>query len=244
MIDQKRLQQKSRLGTILINRRYVTQVQLDKALELQASSNLRLGEALIELGFIDQKQLKRALRRQNWLRSITAGVALVLAPFSPAFAASQGTTGKSSSASSQISVTILPKTILNGEQSLKLGQGRSNLTDPLCFSNYAAANAGTFIYSVKAAGSGDNGEFSLKDENSNTINYQVAFQHEGKGFDSLNAKQSSSSYQVDSNSKLSCSRSALSQLKVSLSKENKDLQKGQIAKSPYAGALTLIVAAE
>jgi len=244
MIDQNKLQQKSRLGSILVSRGYVTPAQLAQALELQASSDIRLGEALIELGFIDQTQLKKALRRQNWLRSITAGVALVLAPFSPAFAASQGATGKSSSGSSQISVTILPKTILNGEQSLKLSEDSAKVSDPLCFSNFAAANSGTFMYSVKAAGSGENGAFQLKDADSNTINYQVAFQHEGKGFNPLNAKQTSQDYQVNGNSRISCNQSALSQLKISLNKNNNSPEKQRFAESAYSGTLTLTVVAE
>ncbi|MCW8876696.1 MAG: hypothetical protein OQK51_06515, partial [Kangiellaceae bacterium] len=169
MIDNDKLQQKSRLGTILTNRKYITESQLTQALSYQMEHGVRLGEALIELGFIDSKQLKRALRRQSWLRSIAAGVALVVAPFSPAFAASQGTLGKSSSASSQISVTILPKSVVNGNDSLKFSSNtQSQLSDPLCINNM-----GLDLFSVEASGSGNKGEFVLVDKQNQSVSYQV-----------------------------------------------------------------------
>ena len=244
MIDQSKIQQKSRLGSILVSRQYISQAQLDEALVFQATNQVRLGEALLTLGFIDQKQLKRALRRQNWVRGAAAGVALVLAPFSPAFAASQGVSGKTSSASSQISVTILPKTLLNGESSLAVNQGKSSISNPLCLANLAEDNAGAFMYSVQAEGSGKNGAFELSDKENNRVSYQVAFQHQGKGFETLTASKSSKEYQIKNLSKFACSPSALSQLKVSMKNSDTFAESKLPSTEPLSGTLTLTIAAE
>jgi hypothetical protein len=113
----QQLEEKSRLGKILINRRYISERELTEALVYQATHDVRIGEALMTLELITPLQLKRALRRQNWLRSVTTGVALIVTPFTPVLAASNGNLGTSSTASSHISLTILPK---NQAQSFRI----------------------------------------------------------------------------------------------------------------------------
>lgn len=234
MIDNDKLQQKSRLGTILTNRKYITESQLTQALSYQMEHDVRLGEALIELGFIDAKQLKRALRRQSWLRSIAAGVALVVAPFSPAFAASQGTLGKSSSASSQISVTILPKSVVNGNDSLKFSSTtQKQVSDPLCFNKM-----GLDLFSVQASGSGDKGQFLLVDQNNQSVSYQVGLSRSGQDEQTLNPQQKTSSFKSVSQTLFDCGSGQSDRLKVSLDPKAKRSQ------SNYAGTLTLTIVAE
>jgi len=80
---QHNTQQEYRLGSILLQRGYINSEQLRVALRLQESVGLQLGEALLQLGYISPRQLKRALRRQNWLRSLAAGIALLSSPLCP-----------------------------------------------------------------------------------------------------------------------------------------------------------------
>jgi hypothetical protein len=77
---------KSRLGRLLINRGYITEVQLDEALKLQASQKMMLGEVLISQGWISAKDLQRTLKHQSRYRYTAAFVALAAAPFQPMLA--------------------------------------------------------------------------------------------------------------------------------------------------------------
>src|SRR5690606_31684561 len=77
---------KSRLGRLLINRGYITEAQLDEALQLQASQKIMLGEVLIQKGWISEKELKRTLKHQSRYRYTAAFVALAAAPFQPMLA--------------------------------------------------------------------------------------------------------------------------------------------------------------
>ncbi len=241
MIDPNKLHLKSRLGTILVNRKQITSAQLEQALAMQASQQIRVGEALVKLGFIDEKQLAKALTKQNWLRTATTSLALVLAPFSPAFAANQGNIGNTSSASSQISVTILPKTLLNGEQAVKLEGKSSHITEPLCMSNLGNGT-NDFLYSIKASGSGKDGAFQLTNTNNHPLDYQVAFQHQDTNFDRLKAKQNSRSYQTSANN--SCDVSDSSRVKISIDNEQDTKVAALSSRNAYSGTLTLTIAAE
>lgn len=82
---QKRqdIQQRSRLGTLLIHKGMITRQQLDEALILQSQSGMRLGEALISKGWITQKQLDKALRKQSRYRLVAAVSAVLLGPLQP-----------------------------------------------------------------------------------------------------------------------------------------------------------------
>jgi hypothetical protein len=77
---------KSRLGRLLVNRGYISELQLDEALKLQASENMMLGEVLVKQGWISEKELKRTLKHQSRYRYTAAFVALVAAPLQPMMA--------------------------------------------------------------------------------------------------------------------------------------------------------------
>jgi type IV pilus assembly protein PilB len=62
-----------RLGTILVNRKLVTEEQIETAIALQAESGKRFGQIMVEKGWIDEKDLLNALSEQFglpliWLR--------------------------------------------------------------------------------------------------------------------------------------------------------------------------------
>ncbi|WP_430459862.1 hypothetical protein ACQUQU_11665 [Thalassolituus sp. LLYu03] len=82
---QKRhdIQQRSRLGSLLINKGLITRQQLDEALVMQSTSGMRLGEALISKGWLTQRQLDKALRKQSRYRLIAAVSAVLLGPLQP-----------------------------------------------------------------------------------------------------------------------------------------------------------------
>lgn len=76
------IQEKSRLGTLLVHRGLITRQQLDEALIAQACGR-KLGEVLIERQLITQKQLNKILRGQSRYRMIAAFSAMLLAPLQP-----------------------------------------------------------------------------------------------------------------------------------------------------------------
>ena len=53
-----------RLGEILIERRQITQEDLDRALELQRERGDKLGKILVDLGFVAQRDVLSALAEQ------------------------------------------------------------------------------------------------------------------------------------------------------------------------------------
>lgn len=75
----------ARLGEILLDRSWISQEDLRRAIEQQAQSQLPLGQILIAQASITERQLKRALRWQRFARaallvgSMTAAVAPVAA---------------------------------------------------------------------------------------------------------------------------------------------------------------------
>ncbi|WP_444995604.1 hypothetical protein [Aliikangiella sp. IMCC44359] len=235
MLEQNDLQQKSRLGIILINRGYITQEQLDTALKHQQHTNSRLGELLLEFNFIDKNQLARALRRQNWTRSIAATVALVLTPLSPVFAAGPGNTGTSSKTSAQINMTVVPKSITTGPASLLFNsrRGPSQVSDGLCTSNLGAD-----IYRIKASGSGKKGQFVLSNPNYGELSYQVAYKHQNNQFEKLDMAKASRNFQNARPVNL-CADSAANRLKVSLKNPQ-----SVSSKSSYSGYLTVTIVPE
>jgi hypothetical protein len=82
---QKRLeiQQKSRLGLLLINKGLITRPQLDQALRLQSETGLRLGKVLIDQDWITERQLNRSLKKQSRYRHSAALAALLLGLLQP-----------------------------------------------------------------------------------------------------------------------------------------------------------------
>jgi hypothetical protein len=82
---QKRLeiQQKSRLGLLLINKGCIARPQLDQALRLQSETGLRLGKVLIDQGWITERQLNRSLKKQSRYRYSATFAALLLGLLQP-----------------------------------------------------------------------------------------------------------------------------------------------------------------
>jgi hypothetical protein len=83
MHKRQEIQQKSRLGLLLVNKGLITSSQLDIALKLQNQTGMRLGEVLINQGWITERQLNRSLKKQTRYRYIAAFVALFLGPLQP-----------------------------------------------------------------------------------------------------------------------------------------------------------------
>ncbi|OUS41110.1 hypothetical protein A9R00_02605 [Oleispira antarctica] len=83
MHKRQEIQQKSRLGLLLINKGLITSSQLDQALQLQGKTGMRLGEVLIDQGWISERQLSRSLKKQTRYRYVAAFAALLLGPLQP-----------------------------------------------------------------------------------------------------------------------------------------------------------------
>ncbi|MEK9713766.1 MAG: hypothetical protein VW258_14475 [Thalassolituus sp.] len=61
MSKRQEIQQKSRLGTLLLHKGLINRRQLDEALTLQSSSKLMLGEIMVRQGWISEKDLNKAI---------------------------------------------------------------------------------------------------------------------------------------------------------------------------------------
>jgi len=83
MSKQQEIQQKSRLGTLLLHKGLINRRQLDEALRLQASSKLMLGEVMVQQGWLTERQLKQVLKKQSRYRLVAAFGALLLGPLQP-----------------------------------------------------------------------------------------------------------------------------------------------------------------
>ncbi len=83
MTPNKQQLDKSRLGRLLVNRGYITEVQLQQALEQQRQSGERLGEVVVAAGWVTQRELNRTLKHQSRYRYAAAVAALVVAPLQP-----------------------------------------------------------------------------------------------------------------------------------------------------------------
>ena len=71
---------RSRLGQILIEKKLISQQQLDAAIQAQARSGRRLGEILADMKLITQAQVRGAVRRQRNLRMAAALATALLGP--------------------------------------------------------------------------------------------------------------------------------------------------------------------
>jgi hypothetical protein len=71
---------RSRLGQILIEKKLISQDQLDAAIRAQAQSGRRLGEILADMKLITQAQVRGAVRRQRSLRMAAALATALLGP--------------------------------------------------------------------------------------------------------------------------------------------------------------------
>jgi hypothetical protein len=71
---------RSRLGQILIEKKLISQEQLDAAIRAQQESGRRLGEILADMKLITQAQVRGAVRRQRSLRMAAALATALLGP--------------------------------------------------------------------------------------------------------------------------------------------------------------------
>jgi hypothetical protein len=85
-------EEKSRLGRLLINRGYLSEIQLEEGLRLQRETSQRLGEVLIQSGWITERELHRVLRHQSRYRNAAALVTMVVLPFQPLVSFAAGNT--------------------------------------------------------------------------------------------------------------------------------------------------------
>ncbi|MCA6061861.1 hypothetical protein HUF18_18920 [Thalassolituus sp. ST750PaO-4] len=102
MQKRQEIQQRSRLGTLLIHKGLITRQQLDEALTLQAQSGMRLGEVLVNNGWLTERQLSKALKKQSRYRLIAAISAVLLGPIQPFMANANAATDNSAIAEQQI----------------------------------------------------------------------------------------------------------------------------------------------
>lgn len=83
MHKRQEIQQKSRLGLMLVNKGLITRPQLDEALRIQSQTSMRLGEVLINNGWISERQLNKSLKKQTRYRYAAAIAAMLLGPIQP-----------------------------------------------------------------------------------------------------------------------------------------------------------------
>jgi len=86
-MNQKR--EKSQLGRLLVEKRLISEAQLEAAIRTQGQSGRRLGEILADMKLITQAQVRGAIRRQRNLRMAAALATALLGPLH-AYAAAAG----------------------------------------------------------------------------------------------------------------------------------------------------------
>ncbi|WP_336368226.1 pilus assembly protein PilB [Marinobacter sp. C2H3] len=77
------IEEKSRLGKLLVNRGYLSEQQVEEGLSRQRETGQRLGEILIQAGWLTERELHRVLRHQSRYRHAAALVTVVTLPFQP-----------------------------------------------------------------------------------------------------------------------------------------------------------------
>ena len=107
---------RSRLGQILIEKKLISQEQLDAAIRAQEQSGRRLGEILADMKLITQAQVRGAVRRQRSLRMAAALATALLGPLH-AYAAVAAAPAAAVS------------TRLSGESGREFGRGMRALSD-------------------------------------------------------------------------------------------------------------------
>lgn len=144
------IEEKSRLGRLLVNRGYLSDAQVTEGLRLQGETGQRLGEVLVQAGWITEKELFRVLRHQSRYRNAAAVVTMVVLPFQPlvSFAASQsaGATQIGADAGEFYSGSGMAP-MSDGELSAVAGQGDDGLL----------ARARAVAGMVNSAGDGEEG---------------------------------------------------------------------------------------
>ena len=57
------------LGKILLRKRLISPIQLNRALEIQSLTGIKLGEILVTKGLIEYQDLEQALLEQYWRKN-------------------------------------------------------------------------------------------------------------------------------------------------------------------------------
>jgi hypothetical protein len=163
--------QKSRLGSILVKGSYISEYQLENALNYQSKRHIKLGTALIELKLISRKQLNFALRKQSWTRAIAASIALACAPFNYAFASSHTDSNIQSVDTNQLAANTSLKTVYQ----LDLQYSIDNFDQPTRNFYFSGEHDGRF--SVNKQLSDKRGiQFKLFDSDNNDISGEATYQ--------------------------------------------------------------------
>lgn len=165
-------QSNSRLGRVLVNKGYLTELQLEQALIAQGETGQKLGEVLVANGWINSDQLSRALKRQSLLRRAGAIATAVCAPLH---------------AVSGFAATVVTKPMTpvvrgsTSEQVVELPSGLIPLTDDQMSEASAqgpfdlgALPIGNFGYD--AVGAGMRHEYDDDDDDQQQNDEQVAYQ--------------------------------------------------------------------
>ncbi len=123
MQKRQEIQQKSRLGTLLIHKGFITRQQLDEALTIQSQLGIRLGEVMIQKGWLTEKQLNNALRKQSRYRLIAAMSAVLLGPFQPFLSSAHAADNSVAVAEQTVQARTGMKSLSELEMSAVTGQG-------------------------------------------------------------------------------------------------------------------------
>ncbi|MBK8382736.1 MAG: hypothetical protein IPL16_12785 [Ignavibacteria bacterium] len=76
----KKSNQKTLLGQLLVDKKLISQEQLDWAIEQQKKTGQRLGDVVTELNLISRKQVDAVLRKQRTMRLAASVVTALLGP--------------------------------------------------------------------------------------------------------------------------------------------------------------------
>ena len=98
MDGMQRKQEKTRLGQLLVEKRLISQAQLEAAIRAQGEGGRRLGEVLADMQLITQAQVRSAIRRQRSLRMAAALATALLGPLHACAAAAGAPAAVSASA--------------------------------------------------------------------------------------------------------------------------------------------------
>jgi len=236
-MQKQHFETESQLGKILIKRQLISELDLAEALVYQVTHKVRIGDALTSLNLISTHELKRALRRQIWLRSLAA-IAFMSTPITSVLAAGNGNLGVSSSASSQITLAILPKTQAQSNGELNFSSSKLDATE----SGFCPSEWGAELFRIKLVGSGLSGDFYVSNEHHQWLPYQVSYKHQQQIFHPLESNNFSKIYSNQSQKK-QCQQAFSNQLKVVFSEErlNSELSSST---STYNGILTVTFSVE
>lgn len=95
------VEEKSRLGRLLVNRGYLSEGQVEDGLKVQRETGQRLGEVFIQAGWITEKELDRVLKHQSRYRNAAALVTMVTLPFQPMVTLAAGNNANATQGSTQ-----------------------------------------------------------------------------------------------------------------------------------------------